>query len=176
MQTDAELIDAVRGGDQTAYAELVRRYERAAWSRAWSVLRDYHAAQDATQNAFVEAFQQLRQLRSPEHFGAWLMQITQRQALRIARRAGRTTRLENEVEVEVEAVDASNLRADEWEELVAAVGGLPDQERVVVALRYLEGHCVAEIARLTGRPVGTVTKQLSRAVERLKSILREVNT
>jgi RNA polymerase sigma-70 factor (ECF subfamily) len=174
MQTDAELIDAVRGRDHAAYAELVRRYERAAWSRAWNVLRDYHAAQDATQNAFVEAFQQLRQLRRPEHFGAWLMQITQRQALGIARRAGRTTRLEHEVEVQ--AADSSNPRADEWEELVAAVGGLPDQERVVVALRYLEGHCVAEIARLTGRPVGTVTKQLSRAVERLKSILREVST
>ena len=57
-----------------------------------------------------------------------------------------------------------------------AVAALPEHQRLVVALRYFDGHSVAEVAALAGRPVGTVTKQLSRALERLKLILREVGT
>jgi RNA polymerase sigma-70 factor (ECF subfamily) len=48
------------------------------------------------------------------------------------------------------------------------VARLPEHERLVVVLRYLNGHSVAEVAAALGRPVGTVTKQLSRAIERLK--------
>ena len=174
MQTDEKLIDAVRAGDHSAFAELVRRYERAAAATAWRILWDHHAVQDVTQNTFVEVFRQLGKLRNPARFGAWVMQIARREALRIARRTCRTEPLEANDETG-EFVEA-NLLQDHLAELLAAIGGLPEQERIVVGMRYLDGHSVTEIARLTGRPVGTVTKQLSRAVERLKSILKEVST
>lgn len=175
MLTDAELVKAVRAGDRAAFAELVGRYERAVWVRAWHVVRDFHAAQDATQDAFFEAFRRIGQLRRPESFGLWLMRIADRESLRTARRRGHAKRF---VESEGEAgIDAPPPEiAEDAARLLALVGGLPDHERTVVGLRYFEGHSVAEIARLTGRPVGTVTKQLSRALERLKSVLREVNT
>ena len=68
MQSDRELIEAVRGGDRASFSTLVRRYERLAASTAWRILREYHSVQDATQNAFVEAFRQLDHLRRPDHF------------------------------------------------------------------------------------------------------------
>ena len=68
---------------------------------------------------------------------------------------------------------ATSLPA-ESEELVEAVAGLPEHERQVVVLRYLHGYAVAEIAQALGRPVGTVTKQLSRAVQRLKQVYKGV--
>src|SRR5712672_3011247 len=58
MRTNAELVRTALEGETSAFAELVRRYERAVWTTGWHVLRDYHAVQDATQNAFVEAFRQ----------------------------------------------------------------------------------------------------------------------
>lgn len=173
-RTDGELISVVLAGDQAGFAELVRRYERAVWARAWHVLRDYHGAQDATQNTFLEAFRGLRQLRDGAQFGGWLMRIAENEALRTARKQARGATLEPPTEIA--AGEAPPRPAAETAELLAAVGELPDHERVVVSLRYLNGHSVAEVARLTGRPVGTVTKQLSRAIERLKSILREVET
>jgi RNA polymerase sigma-70 factor (ECF subfamily) len=170
MPTNDELIRAVLGGEQAAFAELVRRYERAAWATAWRVLRDYHATQDATQDAFVEAYRQLGRLRHPDRFGVWLLRITRCAALRAARRRGKTRPLD--AAGDPAAPESLTPEADE---LLRAVGRLPEHERLVVALHYLDGRPVAEVARLTGRPVGTVTKQLSRALERLRSVFREVN-
>ena len=69
---------------------------------------------------------------------------------------------------------ASSLSIDS-ELLLAALARLPEHERLVVALRYLEGHSVAEIGQVLGRPVGTVTKQLSRAIQRLRVKTRGVS-
>ena len=55
------------------------------------------------------------------------------------------------------------------EDLLAAVARLPEHERIVIVLRYVDGRSVAEVAAALGRPIGTVTKQLSRAIERLKN-------
>ncbi len=172
MQTNDELIRAVLRGEHAAFAELVRRYERAAWVTAWKILRDFHAAQDATQNAFVEAYRRLGQLRSPDQFGMWLLQITRREAVRLARKDRKSQSLA--VVGEITAEEAADRPSAETDELLLAVGRLPDHEQLVIALRYLHGLSIAEVARLTGRPVGTVTKQLSRAVERQRSLFREV--
>jgi RNA polymerase sigma-70 factor (ECF subfamily) len=173
MRTNEELIAAILSGEQDAFAELLRRYERAAWATAWKVLRDYHAAQDATQNAFVEAYRRLGQLRSPAHFGLWVLRITRREALRLARRRGKARSLG--LARDLAGSTAGEPLTPEFDDLVLAIGRLPEHERLVVALRFLDDHPVAEVARLTGRPVGTVTKQLSRAVERLRAMFREVS-
>jgi RNA polymerase sigma-70 factor, ECF subfamily len=173
MRTNAELIRAVLSGHQAAFKELVQRYERAVWATAWKILGDYHMAQDATQEAFVHAYLKLGQLRSPDHLGVWLLKIAHREATRSARRQARFQSLdtaENNT-----ASEGEGLADSEAGELLQAVGRLPEHERLVVALRYLEGLPVSEIVRLTGRPVGTVTKQLSRGVERLRLAFREVS-
>ncbi len=165
MQADRELVESVLRGNRAAFAELMRRYERIVQSTAWNILRDYHLSQDATQNAFVEAFRHLTQLRKPEHFGAWIMRIARREGLRIARAARGALPLESAIEHDC----VEDPPIDDWHDLLAAVGRLPEQERIVVGLRYFEGHSVTDIATVTGRPSGTVTKQLSRAIHRLKS-------
>lgn len=174
MRTNDELIAAILSGEQAAFAELLHRYERAAWATAWKILRDYHAAEDATQNAFVNAYGRLGQLRRPAHFGLWLLRITRREALRLARRGGKAHSLAS-ASREPSVSIAGHPLTPGADELLLAIGRLPEHERLVVALRFLDGHPVAEVARLTGRPVGTVTKQLSRAMERLRSMFREVN-
>jgi RNA polymerase sigma-70 factor (ECF subfamily) len=173
MRTNDELIAAILSGESIAFAELLRRYERAAWATAWKILRDYHATQDATQNAFVEAYRRLGQLRSSAHFGLWLLRITRREALRLARRRSKAHSLASVRTLALSTAD--DPLTPESEDLLLAVGRLPEHERLVVALRFLDDHSVAEVARLTGRPVGTVTKQLSRAIERLRSMFREVS-
>lgn len=165
MQTDRDLVEAVLGGNLPAFAELVRRYERVVMSTAWNVLRNYHSSQDAAQSALVEAFRQLPQLRSPEQFGPWVLRIARREALKIARATRRTLPLESSLAYD----SVPDPALDHWNDLLAAVGRLPEQERIVVGLRYFAGNSVTDIAKLTGRPSGTVTKQLSRAINRLKS-------
>lgn len=173
VRSNAELVGAVLEGDRASFAELVRRYQRMVLAIAWQALGDHHAAEDAAQEAFVAAYRKLGSLRDPARFGPWMMKIVRRTALRIReRRRLRTEPLESAGDPPGPA-DADPLD-EELQRLLEAVTRLPDHERVVVMLRYLDGHSVASIAEMTGRPLGTVTKQLSRAVARLKESLEEV--
>ena len=168
LRSTEELVCASQRGDSDSFNELVRRYERAAWTTAWKVLRDHHGALDATQNAFVEAYCKLSQLRVPSQFGIWLMRITHREALRLAMRSPPAIALDQTTDVAITAINGTTA---DYESLMNAVASLPEHERLVVVLRYFNGHSIEEVSRLTGRPIGTVSKQLSRAMIRLKSLV-----
>jgi RNA polymerase sigma-70 factor (ECF subfamily) len=180
MLADAEVVRAVLRGDREAFAALVSRYERAVWATAWRVLKDDHAASDAAQEAFLQAYRRLGDLRRPEHFGIWLLRITRRESIRVSRKRARDASrsldhaiADAQVSRRYGVTSVTSLSAD-GEHLVAAVARLPDHERIVVVQRYLDGRSIAEIARALNRPIGTVTKQLSRAIERLRYTTRGV--
>src|SRR3954451_21609838 len=142
MQADAEIVRAVLRGDRGTFAALVARHERAVWATAWRVLRDDHAASDAGQEAFLQAFHRLGDLRRPELFGVWLLRIARRESIRLARRRARDpSRSLDEAGVDPpqdrDRADgpSTGLSADA-EELLPAVARLPEHERLVVVLRY----------------------------------------
>ncbi len=169
VQTNSELIRAILArNDQQAFSRLVLRYERLVWASVWHVLRDYHTTQDVTQETFLKAHEHLKELREPDAVGIWLCRIARREARR-TKRGGPKTLGMDDVDLPVPAPTV--LIRDEYQTLIEAVGRLPEHERVVVVLRYLNNHTVAEVAHLTGRPVSTVTKQLSRAIKRLQQFL-----
>ena len=95
------------------------------------------------------------------------VQVAGRQAVRTARIARRAPlKLSS---IEPPAPDEIRVLDDEATLLLDRIRRLPAHERLVITLRYFEGHDVQHIAQITGRPVGTVTKQLSRALERLRA-------
>ncbi|QDV47756.1 ECF RNA polymerase sigma factor SigW [Stieleria neptunia] len=170
MQSNFDLIQAVTGrNDQEAFAQIVVRYERLVWTVAWGELHDYHATQDVTQETFLIAHRRLRELRDPDAVGFWLSKIARREAQRTRKRTPITRPIEELNPVDDQSAKSVDL-ADKT--LLDAVAKLPEHERVVTVLRFFDGHSVAEIAEITGRPVGTVTKQLSRAINRLKRSLQ----
>ena len=165
---DAELVRAVLAGDPQTFATLVGRYERAVLATAWGVLRDRHLAQDAAQDALVSSYTNLRRLRDPAAFAPWLLSIARRVATRSSKRRRPTGPLPDEHPPDREAADATDV---DW--ALGATADLPEHERVVVYLRYFEDLDVGEIARVLARPVGTVTKQLSRAYARMRPWLED---
>ncbi len=170
---DAEIIDRVLRGDVQAYGTLVERYERAALAAVLGIVRDVHAAQDVVQDVFVQCYTRLRSLRDGSRFGPWLLKTAGREAVHASRRA-RRMRIAPRAELSVASdVTAGLVLDDERERLLRCVRSLPAHERLAVSLRYFEGCGVQEIAAITGLAVGTVTKQLSRAIERLRDQLKQ---
>jgi RNA polymerase sigma-70 factor, ECF subfamily len=167
-----EKVRLAAAGDREAFGDLVRRYERLVLGVAWNSLRDHQAAQDAAQEAFLTAFRQLAGLREPAAFGAWIAQITVRCCHQLRR--VRTELPPPLSSRQVDAPDESLIVSEETDRVLSAMQTLPEHERCVVFLRYVDGYDIETIAQLTGRPAGTVSKQLSRAVRRLKSLLVEV--
>jgi RNA polymerase sigma-70 factor (ECF subfamily) len=69
------------------------------------------------------------------------------------------------------AISSTTESPIDHDAVLTAVANLPEHERLVVVLRYFDGHSIEQVAQLAGRPVGTVSKQLSRAMSRLKSLI-----
>ena len=166
MQPDAELVASVLKGNRDAYGELVSRYGQCVVTTAWQILDDYHAAQDVAQEVFLIAYQKLGSLRDGSMFGPWVLKIAKRHACRSATR--RRTFVHLEAANTPPAASEDGQLAGDQQELLTAVTRLPEHERVVVDLHYFHEHSVNAIAQMTGRPLGTVTKQLSRALRRLR--------
>jgi RNA polymerase sigma-70 factor (ECF subfamily) len=165
MQSDSQFVSEALAGDRAAFAVLVGRYQRAARAAAFYLLGDHHAAEDAAQEAFVTAYQKLSNLRDSSRFGPWLLTIVRHKAERIGRARRSDVPLVHASDVA--GRDSTGMDEDA-ENLLAAVMALPERERQLLMLRHFGGHSVAEIAQAVGRPVGTVTKQLSRSYARLR--------
>jgi len=162
---DAMLVARTLNDETDAYAALVWRYERPIRADCFTVLKDWHAAQDAAQEAFLNAYANLASLRHPDRFGPWILSIAHRCAVRLSK----SNRHPRPLHTTPDPVSSVSPAAD-IEGLSNLIARLPDQERAVVLLRYVQGHDVAAIARIRGSPVGTITKQLSRAHKRLEKL------
>ncbi len=172
MQSDSKLVKAVLNGDRHAYGCLFERHERSVHAVALGVLGDYHAAQDAVQEAFVTAYKKLGGLRKGSSFGPWVRKIARREAIRIGRRMQKRKDMKHIV-AQADVVSSDGRIDEPNRKLLNAVMRLPKHERVVIMLRYFDDHSTKTISEMTGRPVGTVTMQLSRAHARLHKWLKE---
>lgn len=170
--SDADLVAATLAGDQAAFATLVGRYERAVRAVSFHALGDHHAGEDAAQEAFIAAYRRLAGLRKPELFGHWLMKIARRRAQGIRCRHRQHLPLEHAAEVAGKA--PATQPACDGDRMLSAVMRLPERQRQLLLLRHFDGHGVADIAAMTGRSVGTITKDLSRGYARLRERLTEV--
>jgi RNA polymerase sigma-70 factor (ECF subfamily) len=168
-------VDRTLAGDSTAYAELVRRYRRAAFACALAVVSDQQEADDVAQDSFIQGYDQLGSCRDPSRFGAWLLTIVRRRALNQLRsiKRRRTVSLEPTVAATSpgtgpsEAVETAELRST----LLAALAQLSPVQREVVLLADLEDWSHADIADKTGISVTMSRRHLSDARRKLRGLL-----
>ena len=163
-----ELIERARRGDHDAFAALVDGAIRRLDAAARLILRDPYLAQDAVQESLIRAWRDLPGLRDPGRFDAWLYRLTVNACLDLARRRRRRA-----IEVELTPTDSMNMPdtsgAFADRELVdAALRRLDPNHRAVVALHYLVGMPLHEVASALGIPHGTATSRLHYALSALR--------
>ena len=175
----AQLVSRARRGDREAFADLVRRYERTALAVAYAATGDANSAGDATQEAFLRAWQRLGALKDDGKFATWLCGIVRNVAVDIARRATRDHRLpgrEND-DVDDGADPVAELdRRENARRVDDALWQLDDVARTMVVLRYYEGLSSQAIAELLATTPTAVDMRLSRARQTLRTILERVGT
>jgi RNA polymerase sigma-70 factor (ECF subfamily) len=167
--SDRDLVAAAIAADRQAFAVLVERYAVSVKTVAISIVRDHHAAEDIAQETFVQGYKRLSSLRIPSLFGRWILKIARHLALRSLRAVRNDVSLDNAAEIA--SAEPNHMDTDQ---LLTELMRLPEREQRLLMLRYFSGHSIEEIARITGRPVGTVTKQMSRGYARLRERLAEV--
>jgi RNA polymerase sigma-70 factor (ECF subfamily) len=164
-----ELIDRAKRGDHDAFAELVDGALRRLDAAARLILRDPDLAQDAVQESLIRAWRDLPGLRDPDRFDAWLHRLTVNSCLDLVRRRRRRP-----IEVELSPIDSTNvpdhsIAFAERELLDAALARLDPGHRAVVALHYLLGMPLHEVAAALGIPQGTARSRLHYALTTMRS-------
>ena len=162
------LVVAAQSGSVDAFGRLVSRFQDAAFASACGLLRDRGLAEEAAQDAFVEAFFSLPSLRTPAAFPGWFRVIVHRCCGRLRQDPQvRLVSLDGVAPVSVQVADPAE--SHELEVFVReAIFGLPEGERVVTNLYYLAGYSQVEIAGFLGLSAGMVKKRLRQARERLR--------
>jgi RNA polymerase sigma factor (sigma-70 family) len=160
-----------------AFGELVIRFQDMAFGCAFAVLGDVYLAQDTAQEAFVVAWQKLAQLREPAAFPGWFKRIVLTQCNRLTR-CKRLQILPLEAGVNTSTKEPGPHHSAETQELVTkvlqAINALPDNERLVTTLFYIDGYTQADIGEFLEVPVSTVNKRLYSARQRLKGSVVEM--
>jgi RNA polymerase sigma-70 factor (ECF subfamily) len=179
--SEAELVERARRGDHAAYAELVRRHEDVLFRTAYLLCGSAADAEDAAQEALVRAYTALGRFRPGSPFRPWLLAIVANEARNRRRSAGRRAalalRAQDALAVEAgrpggdSAPEQEALAHERRSTLLAAVEGLREEDRLVIACRYLLDLGEAETAAVLGLPRGTVKSRLSRALDRLRERL-----
>ena len=175
---DSVLIQRILAGDAIAFEQLVRKYQKQVHTLAWRKIRDFHIAEDITQETFLQVYQKLETLEDPTRFPRWLYVITDRLCIAWLRKNHRHTEPLEDTdisEVETEAYSRyiatehakifAEARRDVVEELLAR---LKEGNRVVITLHYLEGMTYAEISNFLGVSENTIKSRLRRARQQLK--------
>jgi len=184
---EVELLRLAQRGDLEAFNRVVLEHQTRAFNVALRVLGDGEAAADATQDAFLSAYRNLRSYRGGS-FRAWLLRIVTNACYDELRRRKRrpATSLEElgpeteDGEPEVDAWLASTAdgpeRLSERTELVHAIQDcldrLPDEFRIVAVLADVQGYNYDEVSSAIGKPLGTVKSRLARARARLRDCLQ----
>lgn len=174
---DAEAVQAVLGGDVERYAELVHCYRDRYARYATQVLGSVDAAEDAIQDAFIRAFDQLEQCREPGNFIGWFFLILRNRCLAERRRGKKQRGLDDPV---VDRMAAAGLASDEVEQreqlaaLQRALMELTLEQREVFALRHIEGWSYEDIAARTGASVAAMKMRMHRAYEGLRERLADL--
>ncbi len=160
-----------------AFGELVIRFQDMAFACAFAVLGDAYLAQDTAQEAFVAAWQKLAQLREPVAFPGWFKRIVLTQCSRLTR-CKRLQLLPLDAGVDKSTDDPGPHSFAERRDLVTkvlqAINALPENERLVTTLFYVDGYTQADIGEFLEVPVSTVNKRLYSARQRLKSSVVEL--
>ena len=171
MQKLGTLVTQARKGGVEAYTEIVRRLQDLVVGYAYSILGDFHLAEDAAQETFVAAYLDLPSLSRVEAFTGWLRRIASRRCTRLTRGKHLST-----VPVEQEAdLVATNPGPEEVAErqevrhfVQAAIQGLPQREREVTTLLYINGYSQKEVGDFLEITANAVRNRLHAARKKLR--------
>ena len=172
---DELLVIQCRDGDEEALRALIARWQPRLGRFAWRLTGEREASRDVVQDSWLAIVRGIRRLDDPARFRAWAYRIVSNKCSdwirrRVAQRSATRDMVGSHALSSMEPVDATES-SGEVSRLREALKKLPDEQRAMLSLHYLDGIGLAAIAAVVGVPVGTVKSRLYHARNRLKETL-----
>ena len=168
---DRDLVEAARNGDREAYVDLIRVRSDRLFAIAQRILRDIDRAEDALQDALVIAWRDLRGLRDPDRFDAWLQRLLINVCIAQATRERRRTANLRVLPIDGPAAPDDLLSIADRDQLDRGFRRLPPEQRAILVLHHYLGYEPSEIAETLGIPAGTARSRLHHAHRAMRAAL-----
>jgi RNA polymerase sigma-70 factor (ECF subfamily) len=168
---DRDLIEAAQSGDRQAFVDLVRVRSDRLFAIAQRILRDIDRAEDALQDALVIAWRDLRGLRDPDRFDAWLQRLLIHVCIAQATRERRRTAHLRVLPVDGPVASDDLLSVVDRDLLDRGFHRLSPEQRAILVLRHYLGYEPSEIAKTLGIPPGTARSRLHHAHRAMRAAL-----
>jgi RNA polymerase sigma-70 factor, ECF subfamily len=188
-EQDLELVRRCQRGDDTAFGQLVSRYQRKVYTIALSMVKSPDDAMDIAQEAFIKVHRYIGNFQGSSSFYTWLYRIIVNLCIDQMRRSGKFISAEfderthdrdqDETDVCVLSSDLGNNpartigRKELAEQIQAAIDQLPPYHRAVIMMREIEGMSYAEMAKAMRVSKGTIMSRLHHARHKLQRLLKE---
>ncbi|HET7458077.1 MAG TPA: sigma-70 family RNA polymerase sigma factor [Gemmatimonadaceae bacterium] len=189
---DADVVALAQQGRETAFRELIRRYERPVFSLIFRMVRDRETAEDLSQETFIKVLNHIDRYRPEFKLSSWLFKIANNVAIdHIRKRHLETVSIDGSphaataAEAEATSFDVSVRQESALEELESrelgsaieqAIARLRPEYRSCIMLRHVEGRSYEEIAATLDLPLGTVKTYIHRARHELRRALEHLKT
>lgn len=167
------LVEACLSGDTAAFGVLVDQYESKLFNVALQITGTREDAMDATQSAFVKAYEKLHTFDRSRRFFSWLYRIAINEALNHTRRHSRESDLEGDVPASSSDPEQVVGASETWAEVMRAMAQLGVEHRSVLVLRHLQGMTYREIANAIGISDKKVKSRLFEARRQIRDVLVE---
>ena len=168
---DRDLVEAAAKGDRAAYVDLIRSRADHLFAIAQRILRDVDRAEDALQDALVIAWRDLRGLRDPDRFDAWLRRLVVNVSIVQATRERRRVVNLRVLPADGPAAPDELLTVEIRDQLERGFRRLPPEQRAILTLLHFVGYSPAEIAETLGIPAGTARSRLHHAHRAMRAAL-----
>jgi len=165
---NAGLLNHARRGDTDAFAALVRMHQASVYSIGLRMLGRRDAAEDLSQDVFLQLYRRLDSIESLEHLGFWLRRVAANMAIDWLRRRSHGPTLPLEPGEEIAANEEPDADPMMSRAIAGLLGELAPAARAVMVLRYQEDRDVAEIAAALEMPVNTVKSHIKRSLTALR--------
>jgi len=167
MQRD--LVEQAMAGDREAFSELTRLSTAQLYGIARLILRDNVRAEDAVQEALVAAWRQLKALRDPDRFDAWLRRMLVRACYREARKEQRRRTMEAQVPAIESSATDPGISVPDADELARLFERLKPDQRALIVLHFYLQLPIGETSEILGIPKGTVKSRLNRTISQMRA-------
>jgi RNA polymerase sigma factor (sigma-70 family) len=171
MQNFHDDIIRAQKGDLSAFDRIVTRFRDMAVGYGHSILGDFQLAEDAAQEAFIKAYQDLQKLSVPKAFPSWFRRIVFKYCDRIMRKqkasratVGKMNDMTDHGDSPYEAISKKDMQ----NVILKSVNSLPQHERTTTTLFYINGYSMADVSKFLDVPVSTVKSRLHSARTKLK--------
>lgn len=180
MIDEKNIIEKVKKGDLETYSLLINEYQNDIYSLCLSIVKNVDDAMDMTQEAFLIAFENIKNFKGEAKFSTWLYKIAYNLCINYKKRKGELLILDDEDLFNVEIEDKTSpiwekIEKDERVKIIKeGLGRIKDGDRLIIELKDIKGLSYEKISMILSCPMGTVKSRLYRARENLKKVVEDI--